>query len=632
MLKNGDSFLYQQILNLAPAVIYVKDHQGRYTFINRHFELLSGLSANQVLGQTDHALFPDEVADSVCNNDRKVLQSGTPLKIEELGPVDGKMHTFLSAKFPLYDEAGRITGICGISTDITDRKKIERSLKESEERFRAALKANPDPVLLCDLEQRVVYSNSAFTRVFGWTRKQCEGRPVDQFIPKEHRHDLTALSETLFCQKTLPVTETRFLTNDNRSLLVEINGAPYVDEDGEHIGAILNIRDISVQKEFQKQILRARRLKSLHKLAGGIAHNFNNLLNSIQFSAELIKLESTPTSRVKKNLSNIFKCINSGAELTRQLLGMARTGKYVPIPLDINENILNCLGQFNHSAYEIKISWNLEKRVWQIEADRVQIQMVLTSLFNRAGQAMPLGGGLFISSENVTLNKPTAMLHNLTPGRYIKINVSDTGKELDHYTQEHIFDPFFADLSMANGKGLGLASAYGITRNHGGNITFESIRGKGTTFHVYLPAIQIPKPAPVAKPVPDKGASQTVLLVDDEKIVAETVAAMLKTIGFEVLVASNAEAALETFAIHKEKVKLVLLDMIIPGASGEEIFSELKEIDASIKIILCSGYSIHGEASRILAQGCDGFLQKPFSFEKLSAMIRIVLGQERQDG
>jgi PAS domain S-box-containing protein len=627
MLQNQDIFYYQQILNLAPAVIYVKDHQGRYTFINRHFELLSGLSAKQVLGQSDHSLFPPKVAENACSNDQKVLKNGIPLEIEEFGPVDGKMHTFLSAKFPLYNEAGRITGVCGISTDITARKKIEGSLKESEERFRAALKANPDPVLLCDLQQHVVYCNSAFTRVFGWSRNQCKGRPVAQFIPEENRHELSTPSETLLCNKTFPMTETRFLTNDGRWLSVEITGAVYEDEEGKHIGSILNIRDISAQKKLQRQILRTRRLKSLSKLAGGIAHNFNNLLNSIQFSAELIKLDSEPRPNINKNLSNIFKCINSGAELTRQLLGMARTGKYAPIPLDINENILNCLGQFSHDASEIKISWNLEKRVWQIEADRVQIQMVLTSLFNRAAQAMPRGGGLFISSENTTLTKTAAALHDLTPGRYIKISISDTGNALDQYTQEHIFDPFYTDLSMADGKGLGLASAYGITRNHGGSITFESIPDKGTTFHVYLPAIEIPKPAAVAKPAPVKRKSQTVLLVDDEKIVAETVAAMLETIGFEVLVASNAEAALETFTRHKDKVKLVLLDMIIPGASGEEIFSELKAIDTNIKIILCSGYSIHGEASRILAQGCDGFLQKPFSFDKLSAMIREVIGR-----
>lgn len=627
MQKNGDIFRYRQILNLAPAVIYVKDDQGRYTFVNRHFELLSGLSADQVLGRTDDELFPKEVADNAYRNDRKVIDNGVPLEIEEFGPVNGEMHTFLSAKFPLYDENDRITAICGISTDINARKKIERSLKESEERFRVALEANPDPVLLCDSQQRVAYFNPAFTRVFGWTRNECEGQPMDQFMPEASRHELSVLSETLFNQKTLPITETRLLTKDNRQLWVEITGAVYGDEDGQPAGSILNIRDISEQKQLQRQIQRTRRLESLNKLAGGIAHNFNNLLMSIQFSAELIRLDNTPTPSITDNLSNIFKCINSGSELTQQLLGMARSGKYAPRPLDINENILNCLKEFSRDASDININWNLEKRVWQIEADRAQIQIVLTSLFNRAGQAMPRGGSLFINSENIDLHETASALQNLAPGRFVKISVTDTGRPLDHYTQEHIFDPFYTDLSMTDGKGLGLASAYGITRNHGGNITFESIQGKGTTFHVYLPAIQTPKPVEVGKTIPRKRKSQTVLLVDDEKLVAQTGAAMLGKMGFEVLVACNADAALETFAAHREKVELVLLDMVMPGASGEEIFRELKAIDPHVKIILCSGYSIHGEASRIMAQGCDGFLQKPFSLEKLSNKIHEIVDQ-----
>lgn len=627
MQKNGDIFRYQQILNLAPAVIYVKDDQGRYTYVNRHFELLSGLSADQVVGRTDDELFPKEVADNAYHNDRKVFDSGVPLEIEEFGPVDGEMHTFLSAKFPLYDENGRITSICGISTDINTRKKIERSLKESEERFRIALEANPDPVLLCDSEQRVVYFNPAFTRVFGWTRNEGEGRPMVQFMPEASRHELSALSETLFKQKTLPITETRLLTKDNRQLWVEITGAVYDGEDGQPIGSILNIRDISVQKQLQRQLQRTRRLESLSKLAGGIAHNFNNLLMSIQFSAELIRLDNAPSPSITDNLSNIFKCINSGSELTQQLLGMARTGKYAPRPLDINKNILSCLEEFSRDACDININWNLEKRVWRIEADRAQIRIVLTSLFNRAGQAMTRGGSLFVTSENVHLDETASALQNLAPGRFVKISVTDTGSALDHYTQEHIFDPFYTDLFMADGKGLGLASAYGITRNHGGNITLESLQGKGSTFHIHLPAIQKPKPVEVDKTIPGKRTSQTVLLVDDEKIVAQTGAAMLEKIGFEVLVACNAEAALETFAAHSEKVELVLLDMVMPGASGEEIFKKLKAIDPHIKIILCSGYSIHGEASRIMAQGCDGFLQKPFSLEKLSTKIDEIIGQ-----
>jgi two-component system cell cycle sensor histidine kinase/response regulator CckA len=538
------------------------------------------------------------------------------------------LHTFISAKFPIYDADGNIAELCGISTDITSRKEAERNLKESEERFRVALEANPDPVLLCNRHRRVVYCNPAFSRVFGWTLQQTTNRLMDDFIPEPDRDEISNAVDRLLSGKSMPAIETHHLTDKNRKLSVEITGGVYNDARGQPAGCILNIRDISEQKQLQKQIQQAQRLEALGRLAGGIAHNFNNLLMGIQGSVELMKMDRGAGGQLDPNLLGILQCVNSGAELTRQLLGMARGGKYTPEPLDINENIRNCLEEFSHKASEIQINWNLEKSVWEIEADRSQMRMVLSSLFENARQVMPDGGCLFVSSENVTLQE-VARLHKLKPGRFVKISISDSGCALDSVVQEHIFDPFYATLSLngGEGEGLGLASAYGIVRNHGGIITIESIQGKGTTFHVYLPSVAVDSVIQDEKPVQRKKKSQTVLLVDDEKIVAQVGAAMLERMGYEVLVAHDAEAALGAFLENREKVGMVLLDMIMPGMCGEEAFQKFKEIDPQIKILLCSGYSIHGEASRIMEQGCDGFIQKPFSIKELSSKVREVIGE-----
>ncbi len=460
--QKNEEIRFRQIPESAPAVIYLKDRQGRYTFVNRHFELLSGFSAEQVLGRTDFELFPEEVADNSYRNDRRVLDSGMPLEIEEFGPVDGAVHAFISAKFPIYDSKGDIVELCGISTDIQARKEAESSLKESEERFRVALEANPDPVLLCDRNLIVVYCNPAFTRVFGWTQEESSGRLLVDFIVEAHRNDISGMVQDLLCGKTLPAVETYHLTKENDKLSVEITGGAYSDARGMPVGCILNIRDISEQKQFQRQIRQAQRLESLARLAGGIAHNFNNLLMGIQGSVELLKMDSDPAVRYNENLLNIAQCVNSGAELTHQLLGMARGGRYVPEPLDVNEIIRYCLEEFSRKAFRIEINWNLEKSVWEIEADRVQIRIVLTSLFEYARHAMPKGGCLFVSSENVELHEAVRP-HNLQPGRFVKISVSDSGCELDSRTLEHIFDPFYATLSATTGEGLGLAAAYGIT-------------------------------------------------------------------------------------------------------------------------------------------------------------------------
>jgi two-component system, cell cycle sensor histidine kinase and response regulator CckA len=621
-----DEIRFRQILDVAPAVIYLKDKQGRYTFVNRHFELLSGFSAAQVLGRTDFELFPEKVADNSYRNDRQVLENGLPLEIEEFGPVGGKMHTFISAKFPIYDRNGDITEICGISTDIQERKEAESSLKESEERFRVAMEANPDPVLLCDRDRRVVYCNPAFNRVFGWKRGECIHRQLDVFIPEADRDGIVDMMRKLWAGKSLQAVETRHLTKNNQQLSVEITGGVYNDIEGVPAGCILIIRDISEQKRLRRQIQQAQRLESLGRLAGGIAHNFNNMLMGIQGSVELIKLDCSPVDRSNFNLRNISQCITSGAELTQQLLGMARGGKYAPELLDVNEIIRFCLEKFSQHASRIQMNWNLEKSVWEIEADRVQIRMVLSSLFDNARQAMPQGGCLFVTSENVELQE-VADLHNIQPGRYVKISISDSGCALDTNAMEHIFDPFYATLSVTNGDGLGLAAAYGITRNHGGVITIDSIQGKGTTFHIYLPAVLTEIAVQDVKPIPDKQRSQTVLLVDDEKIVAQVGAAILEHMGYDVSVAYDAESALTVYEANRDKVGIIILDMIMPGMGGEEAFLKFKAIDPEVKILLCSGYSIHGEASRIMELGCDGFIQKPFSIQELSAKMHEIAGE-----
>jgi two-component system cell cycle sensor histidine kinase/response regulator CckA len=615
--KNENAIRYRQILDLAPAVIYLKDKQGRYAFINRRFEVLSGYSKAQVLGRTDFDLFPEAVARNSAENDRKVLESGIPLEIEEFGPVDGRMHTFLSAKFPIYNAGGDIIELCGISTDITTRKTAEQSLIESEERFRVALEANPDPVVLCDRDQHIIYSNPAFSRIFGWTPSEIKGRRLEQFIPETDRPSLARRLEILWDEAHMPDIETRHLTRHEDLRTVVINGGRYNDSAGQPAGCILNIRDISEQKRLQKQVQQARRLESLGRLSGGIAHNFNNLLMVIQGSVDLITMNEYSFDQARRNLQQILNCVKSGAELTQQLLGVGRSGKYMPEPIDVNENIRNGLALFSREASDIDINWNLEKGIWAIEADRSQIGLVLSSLFANARRVMPTGGSLFIASENITLSDAQAALYSLPAGRFVKISVSDTGGGLDQETQEHIFDPFFANLSIMTEEALGLASAYGIVRNHDGIITIDNLAGKGTTFNIFLPARAGADPKRIEKPIPRMKQCLTVLLVDDEKLIVQVGSAMLEKMGYEVLVARDGEEALRTFIKHKDKVGIVLLDMIMPGMGGLEVFRRLKDIDPAVKILLCSGYSLHREASRVIGQGCDGFIQKPFSIKDL---------------
>jgi CheY-like chemotaxis protein len=260
-----------------------------------------------------------------------------------------------------------------------------------------------------------------------------------------------------------------------------------------------------------------------------------------------------------------------------------------------------------------------------VEADQGQIEQVLLNLFVNAWQAMSGGGDLSLETENVLLDEDCVKPFDLEPGRYVKISVTDTGVGMDEATQQRIFDPFFTTKEMGRGTGLGLASVYGIIRNHGGFIDVQSEKGEGTTFNIYLPASE--KEIKEEKKLSEellKGI-ETVLLIDDEDMIIDVCSQTLKTLGYEVLMARSGKEAMDIYTKDKGKIDIVILDMIMPDLSGDETYDRLKEINPNVKVLLSSGYSVDGKAKEILKRGCDGFIQKPFSLGQLSESIRKIL-------
>jgi len=336
-------------------------------------------------------------------------------------------------------------------------------------------------------------------------------------------------------------------------------------------------------------------------------------------------LSTQPSDPNYERLKNIEEQIRNGAELTKQLLGFARGGKYEVKPTNLTDLIDRSADMFGHTRKEITIYKKLCKDLCLVDVDRTQIEQVFLNLFVNAWQAMPAGGELFLEAGNITMPDTRIVPRE---GLYAKISVTDTGVGMDKKTQERIFDPFFTTRDSGKGSGLGLASAWGIIKNHQGAITVESEPGKGTRFDIYLPAsqkdvVEEESPAPeVAR------GSETILLVEDQPAVAATAREMLQALGYHVHVARSGLEALELFARYKNSVDLIILDMIMPGLSGSETYDSVKKIDPNIKVILSSGYSIEGQAAQILGKGCNAFIQKPFTINELSAKIQEVLGED----
>jgi len=300
-------------------------------------------------------------------------------------------------------------------------------------------------------------------------------------------------------------------------------------------------------------------------------------------------------------------------------------GRYEVMPTDLNELIKSQNRMFGRTKKEITIRGKYQDNPWTVEVDQGQINQVILNLYVNAWQAMPKGGDLYVQTENVTLDEGYTKPFNVTPGRYVKISVTDTGVGMDEATQHRIFEPFFTTQEMGIGTGLGLASVYGIIKNHDGIINVYSVKGEGSTFIIYLPAFE--KEIVKEEKIPEKilKGTETVLLVDDEDIILDVGEGILKTLGYKVLIARSGKEAIELYKKNKDKIDMVILDMIMPQMGGGETYDRMKEIDPNIKVLLSSGYSINGQATEILKRGCDGFIQKPFTMKDLSKAIREVL-------
>ena len=326
-----------------------------------------------------------------------------------------------------------------------------------------------------------------------------------------------------------------------------------------------------------------------------------------------------------RHLKGIEDNVESAADLTRQLLGFARGGKYEVTPTDLNELVKKQNRMFGRTKKEITIHGKYEENLWHVEVDRGQIEQVLLNLYVNAWQAMPGGGDLYLETENLTLDETDVKPFAVEPGKYVKISVTDTGVGMDKATREKIFEPFFTTKEMGRGTGLGLASAYGIIKNHGGFINVYSEKGHGATFNIYLPASE-KEIIEEKKSVGDTSkGSETVLFVDDEDMIIEVAGELFEQLGYKVLIARSGKEAIEIYEKNKEQIDIVLLDMIMPDMSGSDTYDKLKEINPDVKVLLSSGYSMIGTATEIMDRGCSGFIQKPFKMKELSQKLREIL-------
>jgi len=517
---------------------------------------------------------------------------------------------------------------------IIEREQTEQALRESEEQYRLLVMNLPSIVYKGYKDWSVEFFDKKVELLLGYSADEFNSKRMKwiDIIVKEDTETARKSIARALKTGTSYVREYRIKSKAGNIHWIQDRGQIVFDNKTEikcFSGVFFDISERKKaeeeKKELQSRLHYAQRMESIGTLAGGIAHNFNNLLMGIIGYTSLMLDETGADHNNYTNLKSIEELVNSGSKLTRQLLGYAREGKYEIKLLDLNRLVKEISDAFGAAGKEIVVHQELSENLYQIKADKGQIKQTLLNLYVNAADAMPKGGNLFLKTMNATHKDINGKSYDPKPGNYILLTVRDEGAGIDQETMERIFEPFITTKGLAEGTGLGLASAYGIIKNHGGYIDVASEKGNGTTFSIFLPAItEKVKVSKVLHSELEKG-KKAVLLVDDEDVVINVGKQMLKKLGYEVLSSNNGKEGIELYRKNQAKFDMVLLGMVMPDMSGGETYDKLRAINPKIKVLLSSGFSVDGQATEILNRGCNGFIQKPFNLQDLSQKITEIL-------
>jgi PAS domain S-box-containing protein len=515
--------------------------------------------------------------------------------------------------------------------EIQERTRAEEALRVAEKTFRNLLETIQLVAILLDCEGNVTFCNDYLLNLTDWGKEELLGRNwFDLFIPDNKREKAKmAFSSVIKGKREVLYSEDSIVTRRGSERLISWNNAVLHDLEGKVAGTASIGIDITEQKNLEAQLRQAQKMEAVGQLAGGVAHDFNNILQAIMGYGSLLLMKMNGDATMRHCVDQILDASNKAAGVTRSLLAFSRKQIMNPRPVDLNDivrGIEKLLSRLISEDIEITISLT-NKNVLCV-ADAGQIEQVLMNLTTNARDAMPKGGRLIIETEAIDLDDAFIRSHGYGKrGRFALLTVSDTGIGLKQDEIEKIFDPFYTTKETGKGTGLGLAMAYGIVQQHGGYINVYSELDQGTTFRIYLPAAQIKEEIAIASSAepPPVGGSETILVVEDDEMLRELSKTVLTENGYKVILARDGQEAVEKFIDHRDAIQLAIIDMIMPKKNGKEAYSEMIKIRSDIKVLFASGYTSERIDALSLSKEELHFINKPVSPKQLLRKVREIL-------
>ncbi len=528
----------------------------------------------------------------------------------------------------IRDENGTPLSILGEGRDITDRKRAEEALREKEKQFRRVVEHINDALIVDDAAGNILFANNQFLSLFGFVREELPSLKIEDCAAPEYRAELQGRYE-----KQLPTHfEFEGIRRDGQRRWLEVGVVPVIGDNGSVMGTQSTMRDITEKKKLEKEFLQMQRMESMGTLAGGVAHDFNNILGIIMGHSSLLSRSEYNSSKFSRSINAIMKAAERGAALSKQLLTFARKTDVVFEPTIVNEIIIELI-KLLHETFQktIVVVTELENNIPPVIADTTQLHQVLLNLCVNARDAMPMGGTLAITTTKVNLDNVAIKHPQATSSEYVLLRVADTGIGMNEKTSQKIFEPFFTTKGPGKGTGLGLALVYGIIETHNGFIDVESEPGKGTTFDIYLPVQsgKIAQQDEENKSEQDApGGNETILLIEDEEMLCEFLKDVLAAKGYNILTAQDGEEGLAVYASLQEEINIVICDIGLPKYSGSEVLARIKAINPKAKVIFASGFIEPNLKSELYKAGAKYFIQKPYSANDVLKIIRKIIDME----